>query len=70
MPNNHEVNLRRYETLMILSNAIQASVKAIKATAGNEISTGLGGEELTNAELANTMAAKISSYALNPVGGK
>ena len=71
MVNAEEVKTREYETLVVLSNAVQLGANVIRDVAGNDIADGYDGERLDSAELNNTMAAKIKSYLKNPtVGGR
>lgn len=62
--------IRQYENTLVLANAIQLSSNVIRQVAGNEISDGVNGEQMSEVELSETLAAKLNSYLMNPTGGK
>lgn len=64
------VQVSRFENRLILSNAVQLGSSTIRKIAGNDIADGFGGASLSENELANLVAAKLSSYLDNPTGGQ
>lgn len=68
--NNVGEALQEYQNTLILANAVQLGVDAIREIAGNDIATGIGsGEEktpeTTEAQLNHTLAAKINSHLMS-----
>lgn len=66
MNNAESAKARQYETTLVLANAVQLSTNVIRSIAGNDIADGVGGEPMTRTELADTLAAKIGGYLMNP----
>lgn len=64
------IQSRQYGNLAVLANSVQLAANVVRKVAGNDIADGFGGEQLSQDELNDTLAAKINSYLMNPTGGK
>ncbi len=57
------------ETLMVLSNAVLVSTKVINQVAGNDTSNTFQGAAITDAFLADAVAARLQAKLMPFVGG-
>ena len=56
------------DNLAVLANAVELGSRVILDIAGNEISSAIGGQEITLAQINNALAARLKA-ALAPVTG-
>lgn len=68
--NLEEVKARDYESLAVLSNAVQAASNIVRKVAGNDVANGFNGEPITQDELSGVLTAKINGYLMNPKAGE